>query len=406
MPSSSTSISPRVKTPSPRAGRFLLRALSSSSSQSNPLPKTIGPMQHRVTIAASTPVSPAGSDPYSPTTHSASTTPTSRRSMRSFHRSAYSPVSHSGTVEWRRSVEQSRNRSLSAHLPSIRRRIRAYLMPEKLHPNSKEYSHVLDETSAHERTIRRSEQHHPHHRKQQNIFDAIDIRLGDEKSRRQQAISPSPAHQGHPTHAVIQKLPSSTMTARDQQMQWRRKLEMWGRDERARRRAAREEAEEDDIEVAERLLRVVKEHQYTMSPHRSYTKPNHRSAQQQSSHHSRTPKRFQEGGESAGDGVRGNVLLENGINVSRKSKRNSISPSPFRGSSPARFPIHAHKTENTTNSTSKWNQDGDFAYAYDSDSSSDLFEIETLNAFTYVAAQYRPRDLPIYSTRSPLRHDA
>ncbi|KAI5056044.1 hypothetical protein GOP47_0029565 [Adiantum capillus-veneris] len=412
--SHTSSLPSNSKPPSPR-GRFL-RALSSSSSQ-NSLLKPISHMHHHGAIAASTPVSPAGSDPYSPITHSATTTPTSRKNPRSRPRS-HIPTSP-GSVDWRRDVDNGGSRSsLSAHLPFIRRKLRAYLMPEKSARHNQENNHQQASRNKQESMasnhdghqvmngnhITSNKQsasikmalHYDHHQvknsnsvghkqPQQDGNSEVHTAMVDkmlvakatttqERHDRQHRGNgmQSPAHRSNTTRSPTHR--SNTMRSPAHRAMPPSPIRMDANKlssmkETQRRGDWAQQEVDDDIEVAERLLRVVKEHQHAAL----------------NSHHTAGSYTNMKGGTNRNGFLeQGNGLgAENGGAI-RKSRK-SGSMSPF--SSPARY-----------NTSSK----EEYACPYDSDSSSDLFEIETLQAFSHVAGLYRPRDLPVYNDRSPL----
>ncbi|MCO5606564.1 hypothetical protein L7F22_060752 [Adiantum nelumboides] len=396
------------KQPSPQ-GRFL-RALSTSSSQ-NSLSKPLSHMQHNGPgVAASTPVSPAGSDPYSPVTHSANTTPTSRKNPRSRPRS-HVPTS-SGSVDWRRDVDNAGSRSsLSAHLPFIRRKLRAYLMPEKSVRHPQENSHHQATRNKQENlpsnldgdrpvinsnhsasiklsvSIRTALNHdHSHQVKHNNHIGETQHRDGNEasvhtavqvdkmlvngKTTPAQGRHIDRQHKGNAMRSPAHRA-TGRATSPSPRMDKSKLLSM--KEMRWRGDWARQEVD-DDIEVAERLLQVVREHQFALSSHQTASY-NNISNNNNSMKGGKTQNGFVEQGSGLG--------AENG-GAARKSRKSS-SISPF--SSPARY--------GTTKE--------EYGCPYDSDSSSDLFEIETLQAFSHVAGLYRPRDLPVYDhNKSPL----
>ncbi|MCO5572571.1 hypothetical protein L7F22_026327 [Adiantum nelumboides] len=394
------------KQPSPQ-GRFL-RALSTSSSQ-NSLSKPLSHMQHNgPSVAASTPVSPAGSDPYSPVTHSANTTPTSRKNPRSRTRS-HVPTS-SGSVDWRRDVDNAGSRSsLSSQLPFIRRKLRAYLMPEKSARHPQENSHqqatrnkqenlpfnldgdrqvinsnysASNKQSVSTRTALNHD--HPHRVKNNNHIGETQHRDGNEASFHTAVVDKmlvgktTPVqgrhidrqHKGNAMRSPAHRA-AGRATSPSPKMDKSKLLSM--KEMRRQGNWARQEVD-DDIEVAERLLQVVREHQFALSSHQTASY-NTISNNNNSTKGGKTRNGFVEQGSGLG--------AENG-GATRKSRKSS-SISPF--SSPARY------------STTK----EEYGCPYDSDSSSDLFEIETLQAFSHVAGRYRPRDLPVYDhNKSPL----
>ncbi|KAI5078921.1 hypothetical protein GOP47_0006592 [Adiantum capillus-veneris] len=368
---------------SPR-GRFL-RAFSSSSADN--APSALSLRYHSTMKAASTPASmPVASSPVSPAArsapdlyspiahHTAATTPNSSRLPRSgAHSANYSQQYQYGSKSNRTtSINRadsaaiahcnSSSGSLKQQLPFLSRKLKVYLMPDKAAQSGKH-----EKSSAGMKT----------------------------------------AAQGHEFNGAT---PGQLLNARE--VQGTAKLQR-----RLRWLHAEDQVVDEDIELAERLLRVVQDHQSIgLAQHSKISSLNQISTQTQTNNNMAS--------------ANGNYLYVDGVSEYSSRKYDQMHPSKISAASnlvPHPYP-HSHPHPHATAvqysgngavvrgagagphlqyfmsnpdlqlpASAKLDQEGASQQQlhYDSDSSSDLFEIETPVGM----GLYSRRDLPVYEAK-------
>lgn len=348
---------PHGKAPSPR-GRFL-RAFSSSSAD-----HTSGaPLRHHASLAVtppsmavSSPVSPAARsappDPYSPITHSASTTPTSARIPRTGPHSislpSHSYNSNSSSHSKPTSSAPSRRNSSGSfkqQLPFLSRKLKVYLMPDKAGAD--------------------------HSSKRENIA----------------RISSKSANGGAVAQGDLVRLRKHA----PEDKQRRRWL------------YAEDQVVDEDIELAERLLRVVQDHQSSSHHHAGRSKPviNHAINSLPTVNRGLINDQHKSNNNIHGYADRVSEYSTRKYDqmhptANTTSNLMMISPhanSTYTSAAGAAKPGH-HSLMSRNNMQTAKEESG----PYDSDSSSDLFEIETLAS---VGMGLHRRDLPVYEAKEP-----
>lgn len=366
---------PNGKPPSPR-GRFL-RAFSSSSaehsSSGNSLRHHSAAAATPPSVAASSPVSPAGRsalDLYSPVAHSASTTPTSGRIPKSSPRS----TNYEGTARSKPMASTGRRNTSSSssgfkQLPFLSRKLKVYLMPEKAASDDQITKQDCSLTTSGNMPVKP-----PASRPTQR-----DLLRHHQQQQLPEVILPGSGN-GAPHNGSARQSRMAEIT------------KVLEEKERQRWLHAEDQVVDEDIELAERLLRVVQDHQSAVNQCKLKPNTNHQlnnnsmiNRQLNYQHSNAYADRVSEYSSRKYNQLHPSTASL--INVSSNTAPNSGLSSPGLGAAKQAIPAVQHL-----------NMQKEESSLYDSDSSSDLFEIETLAS---VGMGLYRRDLPVYEAKEP-----